>query len=208
MSQILEMLSNQLDDRVIDQLSAQLGADKGATEQAVSAALPILLGALGRNASSQQGAEALTNALSKDHNGGILDDLISAMGSGSTANMGASILRHVLGGREGNVETALSKTTGLERGQATTLLQMLAPVVMGQLGRKQDQEGLGVDDIARLLMGERQQADSMLGGMAGLLDMDGDGDITDDMLKLGSGLLSGNREGGIGGLLGGLFGRN
>ncbi|MFQ6311749.1 DUF937 domain-containing protein, partial [Lysobacter capsici] len=60
-------LLNQLQGQPLAQLGSQLGLSQPQTQSAVSAALPLLLGALGRNASQPQGAEALFGALQRDH---------------------------------------------------------------------------------------------------------------------------------------------
>jgi len=66
---------------------------------------------------------------------------------------------------------------------------MLAPLVMGNLGKTQRQTGLDAEGLASMRSGQRKQANAGLGGLAGLLDMDGD--ITDDVMKLGPKLLGG-----------------
>ena len=54
----------------LQQVSQQLGLDQSQTSQAISAALPLFMGALGNNASEPLGAQSLLNALQKDHLGG------------------------------------------------------------------------------------------------------------------------------------------
>ena len=72
----------------------------------------------------------------------------------------------------------------------TQLLAMLAPVVLGALGQAQRQKNLDAQGVASLLTKEREHASSALPGIAQLLDMDGDGDVTEEMVNLGSRLLS------------------
>ena len=50
---LVNLLSSQLSGSVLKQLSQTIGADEKKTEGAVSTALPLLVGALARNASSQ-----------------------------------------------------------------------------------------------------------------------------------------------------------
>ena len=191
MSSILEMLAGQLDGDTIKQISSQLGADEGTTQTAINAALPMLLGALSKNAGDSSSAAGLVNALTNDHDGGILDNLSTALGDSATSQMGAGILKHVLGGNQGTAEQTLSKVSGLDTGSTGQLLQMLAPVMMGALGKSQSDGGLDAAGIVGMLMNERQSAESSLGGMASLLDFDGDGDISDDVMSLGGKLIGG-----------------
>ena len=190
MPSILENLLGQLTGDSLDQVGQAIGADKGQAWNAIGAALPVLLGALSRNAKSNDGAEALTNALAKDHDGSVLDNLQGFLGQGQ-ASSAAGILRHIFGGKQSQVENSLSKTTGLDRGTVLKLLLILAPIVMGMLGKKRKQSGLAARDVADLLGREEDDLErrsprskSLLGG---LLDQDGDGDF--DLSDITKGVL-------------------
>jgi len=189
------MVIGMLGSGELSQLSSQLGADQASTRRAVGAAVPMLLSALGKNAASPQGAEALLGALKRDHDGRVLDNVGAALGSGGLGKDGAAILGHVLGNKQSAIAAGVGQASGLSTDSTSQLLAMLAPLVMGSLGKTQRQSGLDAAGLTSLLGGQREKANAGLGGLAGLLDMDGDGDISDDVVKLGSKLL------------GGLFGR-
>ncbi len=189
MSSLMNMLANQLDEPTIRQISSQLGADEATTQQAISAAVPMLIGALSRNTSSTAGAQALNQALARDHDGSILNDIPAALSNRTTLQDGSAILGHVLGNRQNNVQTGIARATGLDQGSTAQLLMMLAPVVLGALGKQQQQHGLDAGGLAGLLNQEQQASESSLGGLAQLLDMDGDGDVTDEIIGIGSKLL-------------------
>ena len=59
----------------------------------------MLVGALARNAQDPSKAGALSNALSRDHDGSVLDDVAGYLGRGDDAD-GDGILGHVLGGKQ------------------------------------------------------------------------------------------------------------
>ncbi len=189
---ILEMISQQLGGDAVAQISRHLGADKGATGQAVTAALPMLVTALANNSKSGGGASALAGALDRDHDGSILDDLGGFLGQGDTSS-GAGILKHVLGGRQQTAASGLGRMSGLDAGSAGQLLQMLAPVVMGALGKAKRQGGLDDSGLAGILQGERQRierkAPEGMGALGALLDADGDGDVKDDVARIGMSML-------------------
>src|SRR5690606_28145087 len=100
-----EQLFASLQGEPLEQISRQIGADPQQTTTAISAALPLLFGALGRNAAQPQGADALFGALQRDHAGNDLNSVLGNILGGRAAGTdaggeGARILSHVLGDRE------------------------------------------------------------------------------------------------------------
>lgn len=196
MASLLDLLKDQLGTGVLAEVSRRLGVDQGQTRQAIAAALPVLLGALARNAARPDGAAALHQAVTRDHDGSALDDVTATMTRGGLGN-GNAILSHVLGDRRGPVERAVSKLSGLDLQRVTQLLAVLAPVVLGALGRVQRQHHLDPAGLATTLAGERQgleRAAPRLGDLTALLDADNDGQIADGALD--------SLKGALGGLLG------
>ena len=199
MDSLLSQVNERLDDNAISQLSRQLGVDQNTTRQAVPAALTALLGGLSQNAANPAGAEQLAGALSRDHDGGILDDLAGFLGNSQNPlqAQGAGILGHIFGNRQPNVASRVGQASGLNSGQAMKLLMLLAPLVLGALGRAKRQKGLDPGGISDVLGNERrrvEQANPQSGGLLNvLLDRDGDGSIMDDLAGMAGGYL-GNRR--------------
>lgn len=197
MDLLQQLVSSQLSGPALSQIANRIGADEGATQSAIAAAVPTLLAALSRNASQPGGAEALHAALSNDHDGGLLDNLMGFLGGGGggRASDGAGILRHVLGARQTGVEAGLARGTGLNPAAMSSLLAMVAPLVMGALGRAQRQGGLDAAGLAGLLSGQHQSAHSsapqLMGLLGNLLDQDHDGNVMDDLGGLASRLFGG-----------------
>lgn len=193
---LLEMLTQQLGADAISQISGRLGTDSDATGKVISAAVPVLVGALAKNASSEGGASALANALDRDHDGSILGDLGGFLGR-TQGNSGGSILKHVLGGKQAGAENALGKMAGLDPSKVGQILKMLAPVVMGALGQQKRSSGLSPGDLGAMLGGERKQVERSAPGagslLGSLLDRDGDGSALDDVAGMLGGLLGGRR---------------
>ena len=64
---LMDLLQGSISSGMIDQFSRQLGgADKQQTAAAASGIVTTLMGALAKNASSTEGAQALNNALERD----------------------------------------------------------------------------------------------------------------------------------------------
>ncbi|HYF40148.1 MAG TPA: DUF937 domain-containing protein [Gemmatimonadales bacterium] len=194
MMSLLQMLQQQLGGQTVNQISQKIGADPGTTSNAIDAALPLLLSAVARNASSGDRAQSLDRAVDQDHDGSILDD-VPGFVDRAQSGPGAGILRHVLGGRQQSVQTGLSQATGLETGKTGQLLTMLAPLVMGAIGRTKRENQLDRNGLSTMLTGEherlKESAPGVMGALSRFLDQDSDGSVMDD----------------VGGMLGKAFGR-
>jgi hypothetical protein len=184
---LLDMLQQQLGGEAVRQISNRIGADPGTTGNAIDAALPLLISALARNAGDTNQAQSLARAVSEDHDGSILDDVPGFFGSASE-KPGAGILRHVLGGRQQAVQQGLGQATGLDAGKAGTLLTMLAPLVMGALGRAKRENSLDAGGLSTLLTGEqehlKESAPGVMGALSRFLDQNNDGSVMDDVSGL------------------------
>jgi hypothetical protein len=194
MAQLMDLIAQVMGGDTKRQIGRQLGADDQTTEGAISAALPMLLTALARNSSNPQGADALHQALARDHDGSILDDFSGSLAR-SEAGPGAGILRHVLGERQPLAQQAVAQSSGLDAARAGQLLMMLAPVVMGALGRSQRSDNMDASGLADMLGHERQQLGQSSPDLAGLatrlLDRDGDGSIAEELSGIAGKLFGG-----------------
>ena len=205
MAGLLDLLNSDIGKTLISGASQKLGQDENKTSSALSAALPLILGAMKNNASTPEGAQGLLGAISGKHDGSILDNLGGLLGNNDVLADGAGILGHVFGGKEQKVAQAVSAKSGMDMGSAMDLLKMAAPVIMGVIGKQSRQQNVsdsnGIGDLlGGLLGGGAQQEQSLI---TKILDADGDGSVIDDLI----GMASGSKKGGIGGLLGGLFGK-
>src|SRR5690606_38676888 len=72
-------LLSQLQGAPLQQVSQQLGIDSQQASGAISAALPLLMGALGKNAAQPQGAQALLGALQHNHSGLDIGSVLGAV---------------------------------------------------------------------------------------------------------------------------------
>jgi hypothetical protein len=157
MNALTEMLTQQLAGSAVSQIGNKLGADSGTTGKAIGMAVPLLISALAHNSSTSEGAQALSDAVAKDHDGSVLDNIQGFLGASESAG-GAGILGHILGEHRSDVEGALAQKTGLDPGAAGQLLETVAPLVMGAVGKTQQDQGLDANGLAAYLDGQHQQA--------------------------------------------------
>ncbi|WP_106793000.1 DUF937 domain-containing protein [Aquimarina sp. Aq78] len=210
MSGILDLLNSPMGKQIINGVSSQTGQSEGKTGDLLSMAMPVLMGAMQRNASTPEGASGLLGALTGKHTGGILDNLGGLFDGGvdqSVTNDGAGILGHILGNKQPAVENALSQKSGIDAGSVAQILKVAAPILLGVLGKQAKQNNVSdANGLSGLLGGMSGGGSKQQSLIESFLDADGDGSILDDVAGM---LLSGGgkKKGGLGGLLGGLFGK-
>lgn len=191
MDSIIQLLISQMTGGAVGKISDQLGIDEQKTQQAIGMALPVIIGALNRNTNSSEGAQSLVGALQRDHDGSILDNVSQAVTKEETLKDGRAILGHVLGDRLDGVSASVSRATGLDQDQVAQIFALLAPVVLGALGQMQRKKNLDAQGVSSLLQEERSTVEKTTSGLTELLDLDGDGDVSEEIISLGSNLLGG-----------------
>ncbi|WP_228237360.1 DUF937 domain-containing protein [Allomuricauda sp. M10] len=213
MSGLLDLLNSPTGRQLISGVAGQTGQSESKTADVLSMAMPLLMGAMKKNTSTPGGAQGLMNALSSKHDGSILDNLGGFFGGGvdqSAMDDGAGILGHILGSKQPQVENALSSKSGLDAGTVAQILKIAAPLLLGYLGKQTRQQNIsspdGLNGLLGGLMGGTKTAAKQQSLIETFLDSDGDGSIMDDLagMVLNSG---GQKKGGLGGILGGLFGK-
>ncbi|WP_299665299.1 DUF937 domain-containing protein [uncultured Polaribacter sp.] len=211
MAGILDLLNSDLGKQIVSGVAGSTGTDTTKTGSVLAMALPVLMKAMERNAATPEGAAGLMGALSNKHDGSILDNLGGLFGGGVDENVkqdGAGILSHILGNKQQGVQQIIGQKSGLDAGSVANILKIAAPILMGVLGKqKREQNVSNSGDLKGLLGG-------LLGGnsvnkdqsiLEKILDADGDGSVIDDVAGM---FLGGNKKsGGLGGMLGGLFGK-
>lgn len=201
----LDALLGHLDPSTIQRMAGQLGATPQQTQNAIQAALPLLMGAMQRNTGRQNGADELYRAVSDDHQGVDLNDLLGGLlgrvgdgayerstssprdlggnGAGpasrSPMETGRKILGHIFGGQQPRAEAGVARASGLNLSSAGQLLAMLAPLLMSALGRARQQRGLDSGGLSEAIGQDTgRMANGAGGGLQKVLAsvLDGDGD--------------------------------
>ncbi len=179
----------------LEALSQHLGTSTEETAAGITAALPALLGALAGNASTPRGEEKLASVLERDHDGSILDSLGGMLNGslGGRAANGAGILGHLFGddSHQESVVNNLAGKSGVNPNLIAKLLPLLAPLVMGWLGKQLRSGGT---------QGKAAESGGGLGGLGG----GGLGGMLGGVLGQ---VLGGGSGGGLADVLGGLLGR-
>lgn len=210
---LIDLLTGNTGNQVAEQAESKFGISKNQIIALLAVATPLVISYLRNKSQDAKEAEALNNALDKDHDGSILDD---ASQLDNRQEEGGSILSHVFGNQKNTVENQLSQNTGISIDKIGPILAMLAPVIMGYIGKEKQQNNVGAGGLGDLLGGilggaqnqAQQQQSSPLNDILGSGQSQSSGNPLNDILGsvLGGGQQQKQQQGGLGDLLGGLFG--
>lgn len=215
---LIDLITGNAGNQVAEQAENKFGISKNQIIALMAVAAPVIISYLRKKSNDDpQEAEALNNALDKDHDGSILNDPSQVE---ARQQEGGSILSHIFGGEKANVENQLSQNTGISMDKIGPILGMLAPLIMGYIGKQKQQSGVtsggGLGDLlGGILGGAQNQAQSQPSSplndiLASVLGGGSQNQTSGNPLNdiLGSVLGGGNQQqsGGLGDLLGGILG--
>ena len=174
---LLQTILNAGGGAVVQNMSKSLGLGESQTQSALGQLLPVVARAMGSNASSGDGLRSLLGALGKGTHQKYVDNP-ELLGNADTINDGNGILGHLFGSKElsRNIASRASANTGVGADILKKMLPIVASVAMGALSQKAAGSGM--------VGAQAQRQPSGLGGLASLLDFDGDGSIADDLLGI------------------------
>lgn len=150
---------------MIGRFASALGIDRRLISQAVSAAVPALIGSFAGIASKPGGAATIDAAV-RDQDPSILDSISGMLEGGSQQDLiqkGSNTLATLLGPSSvPSLASAIGKFAGMSQGTSSSLLGMLAPAVLGIIGKQKEQKGLDTSGMARLLSAQKQHVNEAL----------------------------------------------
>jgi hypothetical protein len=154
---LADELLQQLQGAPMQQIAQQLGTSATQTQSAVEMALPMLLGAMGRNTGDDQGAQALFGALQRDHMPNASASQAQAQGLGGLGGLLGGL--GGLGGGSGGGGMDLGGLLGAVLGGGAAAGARGAGAAPGL-----DAGGI----LGHILGGNRERAESGLGQASGL----------------------------------------
>lgn len=188
---INEFINSSTGSEIINNITQKFGINQNEATAALTAAVPMILGGLGRNAQSADGAQSIENAL-QQHNPNRLNDIQGFFNMGDAAQKdGEGILGHIFGNNKEKVESGIAQKSGLSMSKIAPIIAMVAPLVLSYLSKQKQsntQSGGGITDILGSVLGGGNNTGSKQGGIMGMvtgfLDKDGDGDVLDDIMGM------------------------
>ena len=216
---LIDLLTGSAGNQVASEAGNKFGISKNQVIALLAVAAPLVISYLRKKSQENPNeAEALNKALDRDHDGSILNDPSQAM---ARQQEGGSILDHVFGGQKATVENQLSQNTGISMDKIGPILAMLAPLIMGYIGKEKQSGGVtsggGLGDLLGGILGSAQNQaqahnsnplNDILGSVLGGGSQQSSGNPLNDILGsvLGGGNQQQQSQGGLGGLLGSILG--
>ena len=158
---LLSMMSSMLGDSdVTGALSNNTKVSSGALGKLLALALPALLKQLTKNASTEDGARSLFNALSQHTTDRSLADQLNNVDTED----GAKIIGHIFGDSTESEISSLAEQAGVSTEEASGVLNNIAPsllsnlssVVTNGLPEEQEESGGILSTIGRIFGGQKE----------------------------------------------------
>lgn len=164
---LTDLVTGGVGSKATSAIANLLNIEESKAKWLVAAAVPLMIAALNYNSKKGEEQEAGINKALDQHSGGILDQIGGLLGQGPSDDDN-KIVNHMFGTNTDMVKSNLSAKTGIPSDKIGGALAMLAPIVMGYLGKqKQDQSSAGgFGDLLGGLMGS-QSSGSAAGGILG-----------------------------------------
>ena len=176
----------------IGSMAQQLGINEQVAEAGAAALLPAILGGFKKTAQAQpSGIEGLGGLLGQLGGGGLFDSVLSP--EPTPVEQGNDILGQIFGSKDVSrtVAGSASEQTGINPALLKKMLPILAMLVAGYMAKQSGGgEGGGLGGLIGGILGGAlggggQTAPASgggLGGLASMLDFDGDGNPLDDII--------------------------
>lgn len=183
MENVIEPLKDQLNDNMLSKMAGFLGENKSGVMAAVGSALPSLLLGFMKKGAEPGGAESLFRTLQEGKQDvGVIDNLDNVLDGGSaTTNLlssGRGLLGSIFGDKGGRVGDVVASSAGISKNSGFSLLGLLAPIVMGFLGKTLRSRGeYNPKGLKGLLAGQKDYVRSSL--PSGVTNALGVGDLDD-----------------------------
>jgi hypothetical protein len=161
---------------MVGRIASALGINRSDAQSGVTAAVPALLAAFCGLADKPGGAQSLVNTIKQQS--GVVDNFASMIGGSNQASFierGSSLLTSLLGSHDSaSLASTVGRFAGLGQTRATSLLGMLAPLVMGLIGKQIGTRGIDVGSLTSMLASQRDQiAQTLPSGMGQMLESAG-----------------------------------
>lgn len=153
---LIDIAKGYLTPESIQKAAQNVGESPSSTQKALAGIVPTLVAALANTASTNEGAQQLVRMLDTGKYDGSLLGNVTSLFTGGTAtesalSSGKRILDSLLGARMGGVSDLIARFAGIRPDSASSLLALVAPLVMHVLGAQRRSVGTSTAALGSLL---------------------------------------------------------
>ena len=174
---LLEIVKKQISGEILQKAAAFLGEDTSASQKALNAILPSLLGGVVNQSTNISSATNLMNTLTTEgHDGSIFNFFSNLLNGGSAIQgllaAGDGIVKNLFGNKTSGIVDWIASYAGIKTGSASGLMSLVAPVMMGAIGKQISGSQSGISDLMHLLTGQTTFIKNALPtGLSSVLDL-------------------------------------
>ena len=174
---LLDLAKGALTPDIMQKVSTLIGESPTNTQKAVDGAIPsVLAGLLNFASSNADGPGRLISLLTQGNYASLLGNLSGLLSGGSSTQdllkTGKDLLGIIFGGRLGALTDLIANNSGIKSTSASSLLSLIAPLLLGLIGRETASQGLNASSLVNLLMGQKDLiAKAAPAGLAGVLGL-------------------------------------
>ena len=174
---LMDLAKTALTPDLMQKVSALIGESPANTQKAVDGAIPsVLAGLLNFASSNPEGPARLISLLTQGNYTGLLGNLSGLLSGGSSTQdllkTGKDLLGIIFGGRLGALTDLVANSSGIKSTSASSLLSLIAPLLLGLIGRETASQGLNASSLVSLLLGQKDLiARAAPAGLAGVLGL-------------------------------------
>ena len=166
MASLPNWITERITPDAVTTVAARLGEPDATVARGLRTAVTsVLAGLATKTGDADTMRKAYDLAMSRENDQNVSSDLGStisrALAAGSpTSSLGASLLSTVFGGHSNEVSSIVARAAGLDKpASGTSIMTLAAPIVLGLLGQKIRDRGLGISGFTSML---NEQRDSIL----------------------------------------------
>jgi OmpA-OmpF porin, OOP family len=174
---LLDTIKRQIGSEIIQKAADFMDEESGVTKKALEIALPSLLGGMMNQVKEPNSATSLLSKITEGgHDGSIFETFGNLLGGGSATqgllDSGESIVNGLFGNKTSSIVDWIAAFTGIKTGSASGLMNLVAPLVMGAIGKNVVGENMGLSGLTSLLNSQSSIVQNALpAGLASVLGL-------------------------------------
>ncbi len=145
------IIKQKISQYIAGKVGGKFGLTIEESERIINEFITMFLGKMRDNATrSPEMTRPLFEAVRDDHDGSVLEN-VETLISNSEGFSGDKIIKHIFGEQGSGIESLITKHTNLPAEQVTKITEVVAPLIMGVLGKEQHDQNMDQNAFEKFL---------------------------------------------------------